>query len=1825
MPRNPKFPPSKKPAPAQIRARQNVLLENAQKKHFTPAEFQVELLAEAKRGGNKVIFISVLDKPFFIVNFTKENGYWLRPPSASIDKLLVVCLSSTEMLSTFQWLDDYTDLTCVCLDPDADEDEGLEKRLSNSSVILTVPTAISTLSEFSLKFCTVLIDRCESYAETDIAGSANLLKLIADRKLRVVGLTNALSGVGSAETARSRIQNLEKYWKAQATVCNDLTVLSKYGPKPEEKVLEYGIFYADKDVEYDMVLDLIENNLKFLEMSLKLKGNYSEVIQEAMRYPMELAYVFLTLGPWCAAEAAQEFLGEVSRSIDNLEYLTDIQISKTTLQIVFTFLQQFLELCRILVDLVKCDPSEANAIHPDKLTNLMDAILLYTKPKMVPSQISEDGKKSKPHCVPWHEDPTALCGLIIVRHRITALVVNRWLETVSKTVPSLAFVKSNFIIGQTTLDGDDPELVAAGLTRQEEVLQKFRYRDYNLLITTTATEDTLELPHCNLVVRFDPPESYKSYIVCKAKAKASSKCARFFIMLSQYETAKFTHLFSDYRKMEGLLLERSHQEDVTTEGDEGASPSDLERCYRPSSGDCLVATLSNSIAIINRYCLRLPSDTLTKLAPVFRINKLPDDTYQCVLRLPINSPLKEEIVGEPMATPVLAKQDVSLRALERLHKRGEIDDHLSPFGKDSLKAKTEDQVVPLDETVAHGAARPGTTKRRQYYHKSLAPPFQGTLDTETFFLYNISMKLLCAIPEEQNSRARTIYDPADSPRGFGFVSGTRLTPLCPFPIYTRSGEVMVDVEELSCALPLTEEQRKKAEFFHAYVFRDVLRLEKFPMKFDLKASRAGFLIIPITDGSVEWSFIDRIMNEDEFKPHKVDEEERRSFTFNREIFSDAVVMPWYRNIDKPQFFYVANICEQLTPVSEFPATPFKTFDDYYRHKYNIGICNKSQPLLDVDHTSARLNLLTPRYVNRKGVSLPTSSEESRKAKRENLQQKQILVPELCLIHPFPASLWRKVVCLPCILYRMNHLLLADSIRMRIVNACGVGKAELPEGFKWKMLTFGWTLTEVLKENAMLKQSVPVTEKEPVNEERIAEIRNAYLGGLRKGGVELTPDGQLVIDTFDPSKVTIPNDEELLEAELRDIDFHKPKFDWKPIPGMDEMNFRMGSPSNFEEESDWQMFGDSEMVNISMQGLNWISGEGIDIDKLSAALPLQLGGNADDSGDEGSLLEDMRDAEEMLVEDRGDKEEVEHNSLWLSPCSAIQQSKILEGVYSDVREVCDDLLGLQFRVCKGGRMGVKMNAFPKLKKALDYMEAAAEQDAEDQDLIEEHYVSSDVVFGELMQGREEMEELPAEIRIRFDDDDSESCGPSPAILLQALTMSNANDGINLERLETVGDSFLKYAITNYLYCTYLGVHEGKLSFLRSKQISNVNLYRLGKELGIGSLMVATKFEPSDNWLAPGFCIPEGLEKAVLDSKIPNSHCNISQFKDGEASGEGEFVPYSLLTHHSIPDKSIADCLEALIGAYLVSCGRCNTLKCMTWFGLRVLPLDCEGDAFASLFKKIPPPLPASYDERVLRQLLHGHVSFEERIGYKFKNKGFLLQAFTHASYHYNTLTDCYQRLEFLGDAVLDYLITRYLYEDPVKQHSPGALTDLRSALVNNTFFAALAVKYEFHKYFLNLSPRLFKLIHRFVSTKKHLSGKQYFEKYYLGEDECEEAEEIEVPKALGDIFESVAGAIYLDSGMSLDTTWNVYLAMMKPEIEYFSKHVPKSPIRELLELEPQTAKFEKAELTLNGKIRVKVEVFGKGSFIGIGRNKRIAKCTAAKRALRVIKGPRSKAL
>lgn len=273
------------------------------------------------------------------------------------------------------------------------------------------------------------------------------------------------------------------------------------------------------------------------------------------------------------------------------------------------------------------------------------------------------------------------------------------------------------------------------------------------------------------------------------------------------------------------------------------------------------------------------------------------------------------------------------------------------------------------------------------------------------------------------------------------------------------------------------------------------------------------------------------------------------------------------------------------------------------------------------------------------------------------------------------------------------------------------------------------------------------------------------------------------------------------------------------------------------------------------------------------------------------------------------------------------------------------------------------------------------------------------------------------RVRFDDNNIfpvDDVGPSPARILQSLTTQFTNCGFSLERLETIGDSFLKLATSVYAYCTCTS-HEGKLSEFRMHQICNKNLCKLGQKLFLPQIMSAEKFLPKENWLPPSFGIRTDQN---VDEVI-----NIKQ-KEILGDDRKSKIPNPRIWHN-ITNKSIADAIESLIGTYLTCNGIRGALKLMKWIGIEV-PEPGVGSACFGV--TVPSPLltDVSNADDILNELLTKFDSFEARIDYRFKNRYFLLQAFSHASYYPNRLTNCYQRLEFLGDAVLGKLKTVHLW-------------------------------------------------------------------------------------------------------------------------------------------------------------------------------------------------------
>ena len=259
-----------------------------------------------------------------------------------------------------------------------------------------------------------------------------------------------------------------------------------------------------------------------------------------------------------------------------------------------------------------------------------------------------------------------------------------------------------------------------------------------------------------------------------------------------------------------------------------------------------------------------------------------------------------------------------------------------------------------------------------------------------------------------------------------------------------------------------------------------------------------------------------------------------------------------------------------------------------------------------------------------------------------------------------------------------------------------------------------------------------------------------------------------------------------------------------------------------------------------------------------------------------------------------------------------------------------------------------------------------------------------------------------------------------------------------------------------------------------------------------------------------------------------------------------------------------------------------------------------------------------------------VQIQEQIGYVFKEKSFLLQALTHSSYYLNKLTDSYERLEFLGDAILDFLMTCHLLSLD-KTFSPGQITDLRSALVNNNTLAGIAVDSGFHRHLLQQSPELFKRINDYVAERSVIcdkgvsTPKATLDNLELNnEEDCPEYEQIEVPKALGDVIESLIGAVFLDSNCCLETTWKVIVKLYgDDEIMAVVKKRPKNFVAQLYELFPERVEFSNPTVKRD-KVYVTVSIFKSLSrdqamyFRGIGLNKKAAKYAAAKCAINELK-------
>ncbi|CAG7919009.1 unnamed protein product [Penicillium olsonii] len=318
------------------------------------------------------------------------------------------------------------------------------------------------------------------------------------------------------------------------------------------------------------------------------------------------------------------------------------------------------------------------------------------------------------------------------------------------------------------------------------------------------------------------------------------------------------------------------------------------------------------------------------------------------------------------------------------------------------------------------------------------------------------------------------------------------------------------------------------------------------------------------------------------------------------------------------------------------------------------------------------------------------------------------------------------------------------------------------------------------------------------------------------------------------------------------------------------------------------------------------------------------------------------------------------------------------------------------------------------------------------------------------------------------------------------------GKNYERLELLGDSVLKMATTISLFAQNPDDDEYDYHVNRMCLICNKNLFINANKRNLYEYVRSRGFS-RHLWYPPGLSLEIGRDHA--------------KFVINESK-------------HALAEKTIADVCEALIGASLLSGSDGSrfdmSIKAVTVF---VNSPNHTATSWKDYFSVYSLP---TYQTQMADSFEQDLAQQVAGVGYRFKYPRLLRSAFTHPSYPMAwSKVPCYQRLEFLGDALLDMVCVEHLFHR-FPDRDPQWLTEHKMAMVSNKFLGALAVKLGFHRHLQHFSNALMSQITSYAEeiqlAEQELKGEV---DYWLSTTDS--------PKCLPDMLEAYMGAIFVDSG------------------------------------------------------------------------------------------------
>ncbi|EJD46112.1 P-loop containing nucleoside triphosphate hydrolase protein [Auricularia subglabra TFB-10046 SS5] len=335
------------------------------------------------------------------------------------------------------------------------------------------------------------------------------------------------------------------------------------------------------------------------------------------------------------------------------------------------------------------------------------------------------------------------------------------------------------------------------------------------------------------------------------------------------------------------------------------------------------------------------------------------------------------------------------------------------------------------------------------------------------------------------------------------------------------------------------------------------------------------------------------------------------------------------------------------------------------------------------------------------------------------------------------------------------------------------------------------------------------------------------------------------------------------------------------------------------------------------------------------------------------------------------------------------------------------------------------------------------------------------------------------------------------LIEATTLPPAMMGFDNQRLETLGDAFLKLGVSVYAFHAFPFKHEGQLTNVRIPSISNKSL-----------LARARAF-------------------------------NLQRYLSVEVSSRRKWSPRLTNGKVEMPRRSMQECVEALLGAAFASGGVPCALAVGGKLGLCFGPPDKLWTE--RYVKPVPSPL--------RRPLLH---ELQQRLGHEFANETLLLEAVTHRSMQ-SSETPSYERLEFLGDALLDMAVMQYLFKK-YPQATCGQLSWARQrAVCNSTLAWIAATRLHVHECLLQNHIELAKVIDAARQELIEMSAEQVIRDGW----------KMDMPKPPGDLVEAVFAAMFIDMGHDYERAAARICAVIRDVLVLLSPDMPRDPSTELM--------------------------------------------------------------